>query len=450
MGLSEKNRKKSLRYSVLDGIFYSIMFGFGDSFFSPLGVFLNANNIELGFLSSLPPALGSLSQLLSNKLTSLFKSRKYFISSGVVLQALMYIPIAFTVFLGDFRVLLLIMFVSLYALFGSIFGPAWSSWMGDLVKEKERGSYFGNRNRICGLFTFGAFLLAGFLLQYFKDNLDREYMGFILIFLVALVARMISFSFLMRKSEPRFVRATVDKLYWRDFFKRVKNTNYGIFVIFLCLMNFSVNLASPFFTPFWLNDLKWDYLTFTFVTAVALIVKFLFMPVWGKAADKYGTRKVLTLTGFLMPMTPLFWVFSQNIIYVIFIQMYSGFVWAGFELSAFNFIFDITEKRTRSAYITYFNVLNGIACLLGGTLGGIIVRSNHLFWSQYILVIIISCVARYLVALVFIPRLKEVRQVEHISYRNLLMRVLFPAGNRGPVINFILPRLRKKRDEEKS
>jgi MFS family permease len=214
-------------------------------------------------------------------------------------------------------------------------------------------------------------------------------------------------------------------------------------VIFLCLMTFSVNLMGPYFTPFMRNDLKWDYITYTCITGVALLAKIIFMPIWGRAADKYGTRKVLSLTGFLMPITPLFWIFSQNIWYIVAVQAYSGFVWAGFELSSSNFLFDATESRTRATQITYFNVLNGLACLAGSLLGGFLVQINTVFWSRYILVIIISCVVRYIVSFFYIPRLKEVREVKHISYRNLLLEILSVWNNSGIIYRLIVLRRRK-------
>src|SRR3989339_2065867 len=81
--------RKSLRYSILDGTFYSLMVGFGESFFSAFAVFLKANNMQLGLLGSLPQALGSLSQLVSNRLIWLFNSRKKFVCTSALLEGLM-------------------------------------------------------------------------------------------------------------------------------------------------------------------------------------------------------------------------------------------------------------------------------------------------------------------------------------------------------------------------
>jgi hypothetical protein len=119
--------QKSLKYSLYDGIFYSIMLGFGESFFQAFGIFLKAGNIELGLLSSMPIALGSLSQLLSNRFIILFKSRKKLVSKSALLHGLMYLPIALVFFLGNTSVYFLIFFSCCYGVFGMILGPAWNS-----------------------------------------------------------------------------------------------------------------------------------------------------------------------------------------------------------------------------------------------------------------------------------------------------------------------------------
>jgi len=138
-----KTIEKSLLYSILDRTFYSAMVGFGESFFSAFAIFLKANDLHLGLLTSLPRVLGSLSQLYSNRLLGLFRSRKNLICFSVLLQGLMYIPITLAFFFGTYKVIHLIIFVCLYSILGMILDLSWNSWMGDLVEESRRGTYFG-------------------------------------------------------------------------------------------------------------------------------------------------------------------------------------------------------------------------------------------------------------------------------------------------------------------
>ena len=137
------------------------------------------------------------------------------------------------------------------------------------------------------------------------------------------------------------------------------------------------------------KGLQLDYLLFTIITGAAAMVKFLSMPVCGKASDKFGTRKVLSLCGYLLPLVPLLWLFSSNIFYLGIIQAYSGFIWAGFELASFNFVFDSTKPQERTAGIAYLNMLNGVCIFAGSVIGGLLVKYNNVFWSKYFLVFLL-------------------------------------------------------------
>ncbi|MDH4027839.1 MAG: MFS transporter, partial [Nitrospirota bacterium] len=284
---SDKTRK-SLRYSIFDGSFAASMIGFGESFFMAFAVFLQANNIQLGLLSALPLLLGSLFQLASNRLISLFRTRKRLVSSMALSQGLMYIPILLVFFLGPQKLNYLIAFVCVYWILGMILSPAWNSWMGDLVDEKERGGYFGMRNKITGSASFLSFLAAGYILHLYSDWFDYEYLGFVTIFIIALCARIFSYIFLTMKYEPQYTAQPRPEFTFIDFIREARFRNYGRFVLYLSLMNFAVYLSVPFFVPYMLKDLQLDYMAFTIVNAAAIISKLLSMPVWGSASDRFG------------------------------------------------------------------------------------------------------------------------------------------------------------------
>jgi MFS family permease len=439
--------KKSLKYSILDGIFYSIMIGFGgDYIFQAYATFLKANNIELGLTGSLPQAIGSISQVFSNRVNKFFKSRKMFVSLGIILQSIVYIPIILCFFLFKFNVTALIFFISLYWLSAMVINPVWSSWMGDLVNENERGKYFGNRNMLCGFAAFLAILIAGLILNSLKNlGLGRsiEYSGFVIIFVLALIARLFSYFFVSKQYEPKYVEDKNSAFKFSDFIKKSKITNFGTLIIFLSTMNFAVTLSSPFFAPYILKDLKFSYLNYTLINACIIIIKNLFMPVWGKMTDKYGTKKVISFSGIFLSVLPVFWLFSGNLFYLLLIQMIAGFVWAGFELSSFNFLFDATNQKNRMSAIGIYNAFNGIAIFLGGLLGGLIVKYNNLFWSKYLFIFLLSGILRLIIALIFIPRLKEARDVEHITYKKLVLNIISSISTSGIIYNFVLLKSKK-------
>jgi len=422
---TEVKVKKSLKLSIIEGGFASAMVGFGESFFSAFAIFLKASNFQISLIGSLPRAMGSFVQLYSHKMLEVFKSRKKLIAFFVFLQALMYLPIALVFFFGSFSVPLLLVFLCFYYIFGMMVGPAWSSWMGELVSSDIRGAYFSKRNTIAGFVSFTSVLIAGYLLQYFKTGDDRfQFWGFLIIFMLALIFRLVSFSMFLKKYEPEYVSQGQDDPGFLDFLKNAGSRNYGVYILFLCFLNFSVFIAGPFFAAYMLYDLKLNYIQYTLVTSSAVIARLISLRIWGKMADRYGTRKVMTLAAFFIPMISIWWLFSGNIYYLIVIEMYSGFAWAGFELASFNFLLETITPNKRAKYIAYYNVLNGGALLFGALLGGLLIKYNQIFWSKYLLV--------FLVSVIFVPKLKEVRRVEEdITYPRLLFSIFSTMRTEG-------------------
>jgi len=411
--------KNSLNYSILDGAFFSLMTGCGELFFPAYAIFLKANNIFIGILGSLPQTIGYFSQLFAGKMIQLFNSRKRFVGLFVLLQAFVHLPIILVYFCGHNKFIFLLIFVSFYWLFGMLPVPAWNSWMGDLVGEKQRGHYFGRRNKIIGLVNFGAFLGAGLILQ----NIKQSFWGFVILFLLAFFSRLVSFFWLSLKYDPPH-KAQEQTTSLPKIFAELKNKNFQVFVKYQCLMNFALFMAAPFFAPYMLRELQFNYLTYAVTTAAALISKYLAMPIWGRFSDRYGTKRILAITGFLMPLNPLLWILSTNIYWLVLAQIYGGFIWAGFELASFVFVYDITKSAQRTAAIAVNNALNGLAILGGSILGGVLIRYNEVFSSKYYLAFLVSFFLRYLASILFVPRLEEVREVEKIGYRKLIMEIV--------------------------
>lgn len=439
--------RKSLRYSVAEGAFAAAMVGFGESFFIAYALLLKATNLQVGLLEALPQALGSLFQFFSSALIRAFKSRKRFVMSGALLQALMYVPIALVYFFGPLRVWDLLFFTCLYFVFGMIVNPAWNSWMGELVVENRRGAYFGRRSKITSTASFLALITAGYILRRFEgEGAARQYEGFAIIFFTALMSRMISLAYLYKQYEPVYQVPREAEFGLLQFLQEPQFRNYRSFVLYLGLMNFAVFISGPFFTPYMLKDLHLDYLTFTLINAASIIVKVLSLPVWGRTADRFGARRVLTLSGFLMPVVPILWLFSDNVLWLLAIQVYGGFIWAGFEIATVSFIFDVTTPEKRAMGIAYYNMFNGIALIAGAMAGSMIVRWNAVFASPYLLSFLVSGLLRFGSSLVFLPKLSEVRAVEEIGYPRLFLKIVSSV----PTISLLyelIPFQRREMDE---
>ena len=416
------NTRKALEYSIKDGVAWSVNEGLGNSYVSPYMIALGGDNFQIGMLTSVPNFIANFSQLATPKFVKK-TSRKSLVTSLVLLQALMWVPILSLSFItridGLIIPLLLIFFYTLYLTFGSLARPAWSSWMGDLVPEEERGKFFGRRNEIIGFTGLISMIFAGFFLDLFKGWGGNLFLGFAILFFLAMIARLVSRYYLIKQYEPKFKE---DEKYYFSFSQFVKKiwrrgrrpNNFGRFTLYTALVSFAVNLAAPFFAVYMLRDLGFSYTVFILITVSSSLTRLLSMPKWGKFLDRYGTLKTLKIGGFLIPFVPLLWLWSSNPIYLFAIEIFDGLAWAAFDLSSFNFVYDVVTRQRREIAFAYFNALNGLGTFIGASVGGLL--ATHfpfkIGFHPILFLFLISGILRFILSAFMLPHLREVRKVK--------------------------------------
>ncbi len=418
--------EKSLRYSLFDGVFASIMIGCTETFIVPYAVAMKASASLIGILVAFPNLAGALLQAKSATISERLGSRKALITKSVFIHALLWLPIiALPYIFKDDRAVYLIIFYTILMAVGQISLAPWSSLMADHIPDTERGSVFGWRNRILGIINISSMFIAGVVLHLTKQNSGHGvFYGFTIIFSVAFVARLISWKFLTKMYEPKLDVRPEHRFTMGGFIKRIRRSNFGRFVIFAAMINFAVYLSAPFFAVYMLRDLKFSYLTYTVITLTATLTIFFMMTTWGRHADKVGNRRILRLTSYFIPIIPVLWLFSHNVIYLVAIQIFSGIFWAGFNLSAPNFIYDAVTPEKRIRCIAYYNTINGIAMFLGAISGSVLVNVlPPVLGNRIFAIFLLSGVLR-LVALPVLSFIKEVRQVKHTSNLKLFYSIM--------------------------
>lgn len=465
---------QSLRRSVRDGVSYSVMSGSGETYLSAYALFLKASTAQIALLAALPPLIGSFVQLFSAWFGKRIGKRKVIILSGVILQALLWLPIIWLpYFFPDHAVSILLVCVILYAAAGHVATPVWSSLMGDLVPDGRRGQYFAHRTALMNMASFLALVGAGALLDYFRAG-GATRLGFTLVFSVAALARLLSAYHISHMIEPPHPAGR--PISYKGLLQRIRQSSFARFSLFFALMNFAVYIASPFFTVYMLRDLKFSYLQFMGATAAAVLMQFLALRAWGYVSDTFGNRLILAIAGSSIALLPALWLISTNYWYIIAVQMLSGLSWAGFSLSAGNFVYDAVAPSKRAMYVALHNILSSGGVFLGALLGGFlglhlpaqtVFLGYRIDWvSNLSWVFLISALARIGMAALFIPYLREVRPVRPLPARNLILRAsqlsaftdllfnLFALGQRKPVTDKdmfkpLAPREKRKDTREK-
>lgn len=448
--------ERSLRHSIWDGIFFSSMVGGAESYFSAFAVFLKASTAQIGVLASLPPLLASFVQLVSAWLGRRTGKRKELIVIGALFQTACFLPLALLpILFPDHAVTLLLVAMVAYFMGPNLGAPQWGSLMGDLVPEDRRGRFFALRTRLSSFASFTALIVAGLVLDTF-DSAGITYWGFVTVFLAAAVARLASAHHLSRIHDPGGHVAALEAPWHAEIWSGLRETGLLHFSVFHASMQFAVGIASPFFTLYMLRDLHFSYVEFMVNTAVSVCLQFLTLNRWGRLSDLFGNRIILITTGWLIPFLPSLWIVSTDYAYLLFVQAVSGLVWAGFTLSATNFVFDLTPSAHRATLMAVHNVLAAMAVFVGAVIGGylgthlpseIALFGEHYSWLTGLYgVFVCSALARLVVAAVFLPRLEEVRRVRPMSPSGLIFRVTRVHPVSGMVFE-IVGKLRRGEDE---
>jgi MFS family permease len=416
--------RETLRVSLKDGVFASIMSGVTEQYFTPFALALGATAPQIGWVSGFPQLFGSLSQLFSVQAVYHIGGRRKLLVGLVTAQATLLALIALLAWTGAGQpialfLVLLVLFVSA----GSLAGPAWGSLMTEYIPKEKRGRYFGWRNRIVGLVHVASMVAAGLLL--YRTSAVSPVFGFAIIFAAGTLARLVSAAYIARMRDvPQRHDPAADFTFYR-FIVRFRHSNFVKFVAFSATMMLATYLSAPFFAVFMLRDLGFSYLTYMMVQVLATLAGLFALPMWGMHADAVGNARVLRLSGFFACMIPLLWLASRNVVYLACVQMLSGFVWSGFTLAASNFIYDAVTPSKRVRCISYFNVLNGIAIFSGAVLGGFLSTKLPPIQGHSLLTLfLISGACRLTVYFALFNRFREVRVSREVSIRELFFSVV--------------------------
>ena len=405
--------------SFMDGVFASLMLGFTANYITPFALLLKAKVFQIGLLSSIPQLIGSVLQLKSAEIIEMMKSRVRTITLFVLLQALTWFAVLLLIFSPEkIRVELFILLIIINTALNSLSATSWASLMGDTVDKYKYGEYFSWRGRIMGFVT----LLSGFAAGLFLYLAEDKLLAFLIIFGLAGLCRVISGLYIGRMEDIPVKTEKSKEFGYLEFISRIRESNFARFVMYVSLMNFAVNLASPFFAVYMLEELKFKYSTYTIIITAGALAGLLLLTFWGNFSDRFGNVKIIRTTSRLVIIFPLLWLLTKNPIHLVLINAFAGYIWAGFNLTAVNFIYDSASTECRTRCIAYFNFTNGVFIFMGAFLGGWL--ATHIprivLNSNIATLFLISGIARFLVVAFFINSFHEVRPVSEIKDGELL------------------------------
>jgi len=409
--------RRSLTFSVFDGVLWAVMFGLAENFIVPFILLFGATVFQVSFLQGTAQLSMGIGQLTGAALIQKGGSRRRLAMLMVTFHAVTWLVIYWgTVFTGSAWFAIGAYCISLFvANFG---GPGWMSWMNDLVPENRRGSYWSFRNSVAGLTQLVPIAVAGFALQQAKPH-GAELATFGVLFSLAFLSRLGGVLCLGAQHEPPMKRTSEARgMSFVAFLKDLKASNFGRFVVFSVLLNFTIQMIYPIIQVYLLQELKFDYNQYTWVTMTFTIASFVFMLYWGPLSDRFGNRRILLVSALLLPFIAVGWIFVKDMWWLIGLQLITGFLVSGVNLSTTNFIFDSVKPERMAKSIAYFTALNTIFGFLGSISGGVladVLKSFAWHWGPLgplTTVFLVTALLRVAVLAGFAKGFQEVRDAE--------------------------------------
>ena len=419
----------SRRYGLRDGACQAITQGSGEQYLSAFALLLGASPLHLSVLSALPQLIGTGAQLASVKLLRWFPDRKALIRAGTAGQALSWLPILLLPLLfPQSGPLLLILSTTVYFACNQFTTPTWNSFIADHLNEHERGTYFARRATIMASLSFGALCAAGWLLSLWQDH-SHSWIGFALIFAAAGAARWMSAAALVKVDDVHATPHLDPSPSFRRFLAGT-SLSFRRFLLFSGMMHAAVLIAGPFFVLYMLRDLHLAYWGYGAWLAAGILGQLATLSAWGRFADRFGNKALLTVTGFMVPFLPMLYLAGTNLGFLLFVNFMGGVTWGGLALGLQNYVFDAVRPEDRAKAVATYSTINAVGWCLGALMGSWLVGAlpsritigqySHELSSNLPLVFFVSGLLRLAVSSSFLRTFHEARAVEQAPFTQLV------------------------------
>jgi len=319
--------------------------------------------------------------------------------------------------------------------------PAWTSWVADMVPDKVRGIFWGTRNMLVSLAGMIATVLAGAYLDLFSEG---SHVGFATLFGTGILMGLGATYVMSKVREPEY--RDYDHHGIREFFK--VDGQFRMFCWTIVLFYFGVNIASPFFTVYMLQNLGLSYTYFVLAGAIATACRILAQPHFGNVSDRYGDTPVALICMLGTALVPLAFIFvTKEMLWLIIpAQILSGVAWAGMDLTIWNLLLDMTSKEKRALQVAEYNFLTSISMVVSPVIGGLIADNVSVFVLSGIPLLFAIATALRLIPTFLLAKIHETRVKEKHTFGEVFAQVLtiHPFHGMEHVIKIVAKRVKEE------
>ncbi len=408
--------RRDLRLITADGVVFSVHVGLGETYLGAFALAIGASPVVAGLVAALPMLAGGVLQLVAPSVLHRFPSYRSFVVLGAGIQASSFLPLVVAALVVDAPPILLFACAAVYWAAGQATAPGWNAWMSQLVPARIRSSYFGRRQAVAQIGVLLGLSSGGLFLE--RAGSDRR--AFAALFGAAFLCRAVSTYCLSRQSVPSG-RPRLHGIRVRQLLIRAWRSPSRELIATILIVHFAVNLASPFFTPFFLAEERISYGVFMALLAANFAGKIATYPLLGRIARRAGLRQLMAIGGIGIAPLPLLWP-ALPLPYLFLLQTGAGMCWAAFELSVLLSFLDVSDDPERTSLLATFQFLNSATVASASLMGGAILATLGQGRRAYLTLFVVSAVARLMGVALLLARARRGMAVEVPPLRILAVR----------------------------
>jgi len=368
---SNKEIEKNKRFSIINGTYSAISQNIYSSFLALFAIqALGASNQQIGLINSLPQIMNLIAMIPGAILINRLLTKKNFVAKSLFAARFFLLIIALIPFIpGVNQAWLLVMAVALMGLPVSLANLSWQSFIGDLIPQEQRSSFFGKRNRYNTIAAMLSILSVGTILSLFDKSNPLPYQVF---FFIAFLMGLMEVLYLYRHIEKKKKRQIVDKgkgKFFRFFPVLVKEKPFLLFVSCSLLFNFGWQMAWPLFSIYNIQYAHANAIWLSLFTVISQIAQILSFPFWARLADRYGNMFVLFIVCAGMGLAPTLTILSTNLYYLLLTNLISGLFLSGISMLLFNQMLNVSPEEGRTSFIAAYNIVIGLVGFIAPQFG---------------------------------------------------------------------------------
>jgi MFS family permease len=376
---------------------------------------LNGTDNDIALLNSYPAIFSIISVFLGTFLFRKFSNKKKVIGLSFAFGRAFFLIFVFIPFLPPYiRPSLFVLLYGAMSFPNSLANMGWQSYIADLFPENWRGRALSKRNSLSTISALAITLITGNLLYYIPktdtQRISLYQVFFILAFIIA-IFEVLAFAkhkldknnkqvetITEFKNEPVFVKLkNITKLV-------TENKQFLNYCICAVIFHFAWQMGWPLFFTYEYDILHSNESWSSIITTVSFIAQAFTFPLWQKLSEKKGNSFAISLSVFLMAVTPFFYLISTHIIHIAIFNLLTGSAVAGTTLLLLSNLYETAPNENRTLYIAVYTVLTNITLMFAPLLGVKLKGMTNIYTALFLIGVL-----RLLASVVFYIRHKSMK-----------------------------------------